>query len=122
MLQDKSLIELRGIAQSLSIPDVFQKDKLQLVQAIEFKQQAVTVAPKIEMPRPPYDARLMTQAPAKIGDKDEVWGMIEPLIKRGLHAKFDEERWYFSHGKKTDEGTLRMPLRNIIKCAEAVLA
>ncbi len=45
-LLSKSLTQLRGIAQSYDIPDIFSKDTFQLVQAIEMKQQAVV--PKVD--------------------------------------------------------------------------
>lgn len=118
---NKSLVELRGIAQSLGIPDIFQKDKPQLVQAIELKQEAFIPAPKVEIPRPEYDARLMTKPPSQLSERVEVEELLAPFVARGMHLKFDEERWYMSFGKKTDEGTLRMPLRVALRCAEEIM-
>ncbi len=121
MLASKSLIELRGIAQSFNIPDLFQKDKIQLLQAIEMKQQALVPEPKVEISRPPYDARLMTKPPSKKSDREEIEQLLSPYIARGLRVTFDAERWYMTHGKKTDEGTIRMPLRTVLRCADKVL-
>ncbi len=121
MLVSKSIVELRGIAQSLSISDVFQKDKIQLLQAIEMKQQSLIPAPKIEIPKPEYDARLMTKPPSRKSDQQEIEKIIAPYVARGLKISFDDERWYMSFGKKTDEGTIRMPLRIVLRCAEKVL-
>lgn len=121
MLQNKSLIELRGIAQSLGVADVFQKDHAQLLQAIEIKQQAVLPVPKLEIPRPEYDARLMSKPPSRKSNQADIEQLLVPYVSRGLHLKFDEERWYMQHGKKTDEGTLRMPLKIVMRCAEKVM-
>lgn len=121
MLQNKSLVELRGIAQSFGIANIFQMDAAQLRQQIELKQQGIAKPEPIVIPTPAYDARLMTEQPGKICELEEVEELLAPYVQRGLHARFDDERWYFSHGKKTDEGTLRMPVRIILKCAEAVL-
>lgn len=121
MLQNKSLVQLRGIAQSYGIADIFQKDEKQLVQSIELKQRELEPKPKVEVPKPEYDARLMTQPPAKIGEVDEITQLIDPYIKRGLHFSTDAERWYMRHGIKTDEGTLRMPMRTIIFCADRIM-
>lgn len=120
-LHKKSLVELRGIAQSFGIPDIFQKDAIQLAQAIELKQESL-VAPKMpEVPKPEYDARLMTKPPAKRSDEQEAMALLQPYIERGLNVRFDEERWYFSFGIRNDQGTIRMPLRVMLRCAERVL-
>lgn len=121
MLQKKSLTELRGMAQAFGIPDLFQKDKFQLIQAIELKQQGMAPAPKIEIPKPEYDARLMTKAPSRKSSQPEIESLLIPHVNRGMHLKFDEERWYMSFGKKTDEGTIRMPLRTVLHCANKVM-
>lgn len=121
MLLNKSLTELRGIAQSFSIGDIFQKDKPQLIQAIELKQQALIPAPKIEISKPEYDARLMTRPPSKRSTQQDIEELLAPYIAKGLRISFDDERWYMSYGKRTDEGTLRMPLKIVLKCAEKIL-
>lgn len=123
MLASKSLIELRGIAQSLNIADVFQKDKAQLLQAISTKQEAVAPAPKVEIPKPEYDARLMTRPPSAKASIHEIKVLLTQHVARGLHLSFDEneERWFMKHGKKNDEGTIRMPLRIVLKCADKIM-
>lgn len=121
MLRKKSLTELRGIAQAFGVPDIFQKDIMQLAQAIEMKQQAMVPMPVVDIPKPAYDARLMTKPPAKRATREEIEPLLQPYLARGMRASFDEERWYFSCGKKTDEGTLRMPMRTILYCAGKVM-
>jgi hypothetical protein len=121
MLSNKSLIELRGIAQSLSIPDIFQKDKTQLLQAISLKQQALIPEPRLEIPKPEYDARLMTLPPARRSERSQVEQLLAPFVAKGMHLSFDEERWYMQHGKKTDEGTMRMPLKTVLHCANKIM-
>lgn len=121
MLANKSLTELRGIAQSFGVSDIFQKDTLQLIQAIEAKQKTMSPAPVVSIPRPEYDARLMTKPPGKITNRQEIEELLKPYVARGLHIKYDEERWYMTIGKKNDQGTLRMPLRVVLKCAEELM-
>jgi hypothetical protein len=121
MLRKKSLTDLRSIAQSYSIPDIFQKTDVQLIQAIELKQQEMLPKHVIEIPKPDYDARLMDKPPARISNRAMVEEALKGHVERGLHVSFDPERWYFKYGKKTDEGTLRMPLRTIVGCADKVL-
>lgn len=123
MLSKKSLTELRGIAQSFDVADIFQKDQRQLIQAIEMKQQAIAPEPKIEIPKPEYDARLMTRPPARKSDIQMIEELLTPYVARGLRLTFDEngERWFMSRGKMTDEGTVRMPPRHVLHCAERLM-
>lgn len=121
MLRNKSLTELRGIAQSFGITDIFNKDILQLTQLIETKQVAMIPEPKIEILKPEYDARLMNRPPSKRSDQPQIENLLERHIAQGLSITFDEERWYMAHRKKTDEGTLRMPLAHVLQCADRVM-
>ncbi len=121
MLATKSLVELRGIAQSLGIVDLFQKDKPQLLQAIQLKQQALIPEPKIEIPRPEYDARLMDAMPSLRTNEVEIEEMLAPYIARGLRLTFTPEQWHMARGSKRDEGTIRMPLRTVLRCAEQMM-
>lgn len=123
LLSNKPLTELRGIAQALDIPGIFQKTQAQLIQEIELKQKAASPIAKIEIPHPSYDARLMTKPPSKRSSRDEMEELLAPYVERGLHLKFDEnsERWYMTFGKRSDEGTMRMPLKTVIRCAERVM-
>lgn len=120
-LSTKSLVELRGIAQLLDIPDIFSLDKPHLLQAIQQKQNdSIPSAPPTDIPKPNYDARLMTKAPASIGSKEDIEQLLQQYVARGLLLTFDEERWHMSLGQREDEGTLRMPLRTVLMCAEAL--
>lgn len=121
MLRKKSIHQLRGIAQSYSIPDIFSLDANHLIQAIELKQQAMIPEPAVKIEPPMYDARLMTKPPSKQSDEWSIRELLEPFVAQGMHLSFDEERWYMAHGKKTDEGTKRMPLRSILRCAEKLM-
>lgn len=122
-LQSKSLTDLRGIAQSFGVADIFTKDKNALVQAIELKQQGIAPAPRSENPLPAYDARLMTKSPSRKANVQEAEALLKPFTDRGLKVRYDDngEYWYMSFSKKTDEGTMRQPLRQLWNCAEAVM-
>lgn len=120
-LRSKSLTELRGIAQSYDIQDIFQKDVAHLVQAIEQKQKSLTPAPAIEIPKPEYDARLMTKAPARKSDESLLLEYLQPYIERGLKVTFEPEMWKMQLGLKTDQGTLRMPPRVVLDCARRIM-
>jgi len=122
-LNKKSLTDLRGIAQSFDVPDIFSKTDIQLIQAIELKQQTL-VAPKPEpIPAPMYNATLMTKPPSKVSDRDKAMELLQPFINRGLHLEFtDTDDWTMRWGKREDSGTLRMPLRVLLGCAQKIMA
>lgn len=123
MLEDKTLTELRGIAQTMGVPDVFSKTKPQLSQAVSLKAEGMVKAPEpIVVQQHPYDARLMTQEPNALGDKQDLLDVLGSYIKIGLKVDFpDEETWKLSWNKREDTGTLRQPLRNIVNCANRIM-
>lgn len=96
---------------------------MQLLQAIELKQDAMSKPPKPELPpKPEYDARLMTKPPAKLSHEQAIRSLLEDHVEKGLRLSFpDPERWEMAYGKKTDCGNMRMPLRVVLKCAEAIM-
>ena len=121
-LSTKSLTELRGIAQMVGVADIFSLSRAHLLQAIELKQSAIAPMPVVELPEQPmYDARLMSMPPAEISEREEIEELLEPYVARGLRIKFDDERWYMAIGAKTDEGTLRMPLRVVLRKAQEIM-
>ena len=118
-LANKTITELRGLAMSLSIADVFQKDRAHLLQEIEAKQ-------KTELSSKPAQEVVQTYVLNSRGkeercDPDTLEKILEPLKARGLRTRYDEDMWYFSCGKCTDEGTLSMPLMTAVRCAEKVV-
>lgn len=121
MLKEKSLTELRTIAQGLGVTGIFAKSQAHLIQDIEKKHKELIPPEKVIIPKPEYDARLMNKPPARMCDKDALLDLLKPYIARGLKVKIEDEMWNFSCGKKQDMGTLRMPLKIALKKAEEVL-
>lgn len=123
-LQNKSITQLRGIAQSFGIENIFQMDRVKLTQTIEMKQAALQPIPEVVIPKPDYDARLMSKPPAKQVDGKWAKELLREYISRGLNFRVDEhgERWYMVSGKKNDEGTMRMRPDTLLSCAKRVMA
>lgn len=115
------MTELRGIAQSFNVADIFSLDKPHLIQAIEAKQIGMQPEPQIVIEKPAYDARLMTRPPARLSDADAITALLNEHVARGLKLSFSDEQWFMSCGKVTDQGTLRMPLRTVLMCANKVM-
>lgn len=120
-LRKKSVHDLRVMAQAFGITEIFEKDAVHLAQEIELKQQTLSPPPVPLPPKPEYDARLMTLIPSAMGSAVEITELLSAHIALGLKLSFDMESWRMAHGKKEDHGTLRMPLRNILICADKVL-
>lgn len=123
LLRQKSIHELRGIAQAMQVTDIFSKDANHLIQDIELKQQSLAPPPSPPIPKPEYDARLMSKPPAKRSNPVDAVEALREHITRGLRFEMDEiaETWSMSFGKVTDCGTLRMPLRTLIAVANRVM-
>lgn len=123
-LRSKSIHQLRGIAQSFGVNDIFSKDANHLIQEIELKQQALTPPPAPPIPKPEYDARLMNKPPAKRSLPLDAVEALREHIARGLLFEMDEnaETWTMSYNLRRDTGTLRMPLRTLIQVANRVMA
>lgn len=122
-LVSKSLTELRGIAQSFGVKDIFTKDQMQLIQAIEMQQKGMLPEPKLDIPKPEYDARLMTKPPAKKLDQVSYDKLLQPYVERGLHFAVDDngEYWTMSYNKRSDSGTMRMTPNHLLRCAQRVM-
>lgn len=122
MLRNKSIHELRAIAQGFGVGDIFSLDALQLAQAIELRQQAMIPEPTPIPPRPEYDARLMTKPPSKATTQKDIEDLLAGHIARGLRLTFpDPESWAMQFGKREDTGPMRMPLRIVLTKAEGVM-
>ena len=120
-LREKTLHELRSIAQGYGITNLFGKDAKHLIQEIELQQERMAPEPEIVIERPAYDARLMTKAPSRKTHEQEIRTLLQPYVERGLHLNFPTpEEWHMRFGDKEDTGTVRQPLRNILRCAEEV--
>lgn len=119
-LERKSLSELREIAQSFGIGDIFEKTTTQLAQEIAIKHKPAPV--KQELPKIPNDVRLTDAKPAAIGSPQEIVELLEPYIKRGLKLELHAETWDMHSGVKHDSGSMRMPLKHILMCARKVFS
>lgn len=122
MLDNKSLTQLRAIAQGMGVTDIFSKSDTQLRQDIQLKQQELQPKAEIVIPQPPYDARLMTRAPSKRASREEIEDALGEHVAKGLKLSFTEENWRMSFGVKNDMGTIRMSLRTVIQCANSVMS
>ncbi len=48
--------------------------------------------------------------------------LLEPYVTKGLKVSFPEpETWAMAFGKRNDTGSMRIPPRIILKCADKVL-
>lgn len=118
-LANKTITELRGIAMALSVPDVFSKDKAHLVQEIQARQESAT---RNESKREVQQTYVInSRGKEQCCDAEALEKILQPLKDRGLHTRYDEDRWYFRCGQKSDEGTLMMPMLTAVRCAEKIM-
>lgn len=120
-LEDKTIVELRAIAQGYGVDNIFRMKKNELVQAIRLKQEPETPDSVINIPPPDYDRRIANKPPAKLSTRTKIEEILARHVQVGLNLSFDEERWYMTYQGRTDEGTLRMPLRVVLRCADKLM-
>jgi hypothetical protein len=122
-LEKRSLTELRGLAQSLGVVDVFKKPKNILMQEIVLKQEEAMQKPMEPITPPVYDARLMSKPPSKKSDIENLLDLLEQHIQRGLVINFPHPEWWeMRFNMKTDSGTMRQPLQNVLRCANKLMS
>ena len=109
-LTDKTLTEVRELAQTLGIQDIFSKTRKKLEQEIALIQKPADIAPE------PIVVDIVQAEEFPVDD------VLKPFIDRGLRYRVDNGRWYMAHGERTDEGSLDMPIAHIVRCAEKILA
>ncbi len=121
-LKGKSIHDLRAIAQTFGVKDIFGKDAIHLIQEIELKTQQMVPKTREPIPKPEYDARLMTRPPAKMSTEESIMALLEIHIRQGLRVTFpDPERWEMRFEGRSDCGNMRMPLRHVLGAAERVM-
>lgn len=122
-LNNKTIFELRSIAEGYGIPDVFSRTAPQLIADIQRRQTKEEIAPDFAPPsQNQYDTRLMTKRPARDTGKEYALEILKGYIDKGLQVTFpDPDKWHMYFKGKEDTGTLRMPPRTILKCAKGVM-
>lgn len=122
-LRERSIHELRGMAQAFGVNDIFEKDAAHLIQEIELRQVKLVPPATPLPPLPQYDARLMNKPPSKRSMPDDVVTLLAPYITQGLRFTMDDnaETWTMQRGKVVDTGTMRMPMRHLLDAARRVM-
>lgn len=121
-LERMSLTELRGIAQSVGVKDVFAKTANELRSEIVVKQEQKLPVPAAPIPKPVYDARLMTRVPTRHSNQEELEKLLEQHFERGLRISYPApEQWLMQYKDREDSGTMRQSLLNILRCADKLM-
>jgi hypothetical protein len=65
----------------------------------------------------------MTMEPGQAADVDSIQEVLKRHIQRGLKVTFpDPESWHMTHNKRETTGTIRMPLKDVLWCADQIMA
>jgi hypothetical protein len=113
----QSLVELRGLAQSMGVKWSFSDDANSLKQKIAIKQTDMLPPPVMPVVPAPDDQRMRTLPPSKVSNEALIKEMLQPYISRGLTVTFENNHFFMRYKERTDCGTLRQPPRVIVKCA-----
>jgi hypothetical protein len=121
-LESKSITELRGMFSSMGGNVNFSDSKTTLITKIGLRIS--DRMPKVQPIQTaiPEDQRLRCIAPARNMNQQDVSEALKPFIEAGLQLSFPEhDSWQMLFRKKTDSGSLRVPLRVIVGCAREVM-
>lgn len=122
MIEQKSITELRGIAQAVGLKLDWRWDKSKLIRKIkETTDNALNGVPTES--DEPSDARLRTVPPARNLPQNDVMKALEKYKERGLIVTFptpDSIRLTRTIVRE-DQCSLRVPLRVIVECARRIV-
>lgn len=121
-LREKTVHDLRSIAHSYGIADVFKKTKNALIQMIELKAAKI-LEDKVEIPpRNEHDPRVKSWYPAQDQVHEQITELLADHMQKGLHLSFPSPlHWQISFRGKEDSGNTSIPLRVILGCAERLM-
>lgn len=120
-LEDRSLTELRAIAQGCGASFDFSTSKAHLLQAIRIKSVDIVPKPDAKPVHIAEPERIRTIPPSKNVSRETLILILKPFTDRGLKIEFDGDNWTMRAGKKEDSGNMRVPLRILVRCAEQLL-
>lgn len=121
-LEDRSLTELRAMAQAMNAIFSFADDKNALIKIIRDCMEAKVPKPRIPDPVQPADTRLLIRPPRYVSTEAEIVEILLPFTLKGLIIRFPaEDQWMMTYQKREDSGTLRMPLRDVVECARRMM-
>jgi hypothetical protein len=122
-LHSKTIHELRSIASGMGVEYGFGDDVNAIAQKIEQRQADMQPVIAPVPPAPEYDARLADAKPVRKSDEALVRELLQPHIALGLHLSFPTpETWHIAFGRKEDSGSIRIPPKAILRCAERVMS
>jgi hypothetical protein len=117
-LEDRSLTELRALAQAMGAKFAFADDKSKIIANIREHMAAKVPKPRIPDLVEPSDQSLIIVPPKYVCTQKQIVDALQPYTLKGLVIRFPtEDQWMLSCGKKEDSGTLRMPLLDVVRCA-----
>lgn len=121
-LELRSIHELRGMVSAMGGRLDFGDDKKKLAAKIKSMLDAQLPQPQVMIPDMPEDMRLRIVPPARNLPRDQVIAALSEYTERGMRLSFPRpDQWRMEFMKKHDTGTMRMPLRVIVGCAQQVM-
>lgn len=116
-LKEKSLTELRSIAQSMGIIPRYDVGKEHLLQQISSH-----VTERVQAPTKPIEVNIIGGADDRALTQASITEAMKGFAELGLVVTFPDSRtWELSCNGKRDSGTMSMSLWNIVNCAKELV-
>ena len=121
-LEERSITELRAMAQAMDAKFVFSDDKQRLITIIRDCMQAKIPKPRIPDNIEPSDDRFIIRPPKYVCTQREVIDALQPMIDAGLQVTFPTtDTWFLRFGKREDTGSMKMPPLHVLRCAKEIM-
>lgn len=121
-LEDRSITELRSMAQAMGATFEFKDDKNAVMKIIRDHMAAKVPRPRALEPLMPADTRFITHEIPEPIEHSTIVDALAEYTARGLVLIFPTvDTWQISRDKRHDSGTTRAPLVDIVRCAREVM-
>lgn len=121
-LEERSITELRSMAQAMGAAFDFKDDKNAVMKIIRDHMAAKVPKPRTLEPLMPADTRFITHEIPDPIEQNAIVNALAEYTSRGLVLTFPTvDTWQISRDNRQDSGTTRAPLVDIVRCAREVM-
>lgn len=121
-LEERSITELRAMAQAMDATFSMGDDKSALMGIIRDCMAAKVPKPHIPDELKPADQRFTVMPPKYVCTQNDVLDVLKPYVDRGLKVSFPTvDQWMMKFDKKEDSGSMLVPPLVIVRCAKEIM-
>lgn len=121
-LEDRSITELRAMAQAMDAKFSFSDDKTAMISIIRDCMASKVPKPRTPDDLRPADQRFIITPPKYVCTQSDVLDILQPFIKQGLQVTFPTvDQWHIKFDKREDSGSMMIPPLAVMRCAKELM-